>query len=110
MVARAEASPGMWAGNLIYEGHAMLGRVALHGGDIATASKHLIEAGKTRGSPTLDTFGPDFTLANELLAAGERDAVIRFLDLVEVFWEGEGPTLEDWRQRIRRGETPRLRH
>lgn len=110
ILAEIATRPKSWnTGNLIYEAHQTLGRVALQAGDVAAARKHLIEAGKTPGSPTLDTFGPDMTLATELLARGERDAVIEFLDLVEVFWEGEGERLEMWRQQIRHGQKPRLR-
>jgi hypothetical protein len=104
----AKSPPTMWTGNVHYEAHTTLGRLALQSGDVRTAKKHLIEAAKTTGSPSLDTFGPDMTLARELLDAGERDAVIQYLELVERFWDGKGPLLKEWRQQIRLGERPYL--
>ena len=63
-------------GNVIYEMHSLLGRIALGEGDMAAARRHLAESGQTPGSPQLDSFGPDFVLAGELLRKGERDAVL----------------------------------
>src|SRR6188768_2707572 len=50
-------------GNAIHDGHMVLGRLALVDGDVAKAKRELIEAGKTPGSPQLDTFGPNVSLA-----------------------------------------------
>jgi hypothetical protein len=47
-------------GNGIHSGHIVLGRVALATGDLAAACDHLAAAGATRGSPQLNSFGPDF--------------------------------------------------
>jgi hypothetical protein len=102
--------PTMWTGNYIYDAHATLGRVALRRGDVSAAKKHLLEAAHTSGSPTLSTFGPDMTLASELLDLGERDVVLGYLDLVEQFWEHHDGDLDLWREQIRRGQKPRLRH
>jgi hypothetical protein len=66
-------APGNWnAGNLIHYGHATLGRLALKAGDVDAAEEHLRLAGSVHGSPQLDSFGPDFGLANELLAGAGR--------------------------------------
>jgi tetratricopeptide (TPR) repeat protein len=93
-------------GNGIHRGHIVLGRVALANGDVAAARDHLAAAGATRGSPQLNSFGPDFTLAAALLARGERDAVVAYLDACKRFWDGTEGALESWKKRIERGETP----
>ena len=93
-------------GNGIHRGHIVLGRVALATGDLASAREHLIAAGATRGSPQLNSFGPDFVLAAALLAAGERDAVVAYLEVCKRFWKDEQTALERWQNRIERGETP----
>ena len=54
-------------GNAIHDSHNILGRVALRRNDIDAAKKHLIKAGRTKGSPQLDTFGTSMVLAKELL-------------------------------------------
>jgi hypothetical protein len=96
-------------GNAIHNGNAILGRLALARGDAAEAKRRLLAAGATRGSPQLDSFGPDLTLARALLAAGERDAVIGYLEGVKRFWEMDRGRLEVWIAALARGESPDLR-
>jgi hypothetical protein len=56
--------------------HLVLGLLALRNDDVATARSQLLEAGKTPGSPQLNSFGLNMMPASELLKRGERDAVI----------------------------------
>lgn len=93
-------------GNAIHESHIVLGRVALARGDIDRSKSHLIEAGKTPGSPQLDTFGPNMSLAKALLQKGETDVVLNYLDLCSVFWEMDRGKLDKWKSRIKNGEVP----
>lgn len=108
-------------GNVIYSANELLGRVALREGNLDAAKKYLVAAGKTKGSPQLNSFGPGFTLARELAEKGERDAVIEFLDLVGLFWANpaekkEGNVrnvattnrqqLDTWKQQLRDGKIP----
>jgi hypothetical protein len=65
----------------------VLGLVALRQGSVANAKQYLLESGKTTGSPQLDSFGPDFTLAKELLQKGERETVLEYLSLCRKFWK-----------------------
>ena len=74
-------------GNAVFTGNMVLGLVALRQGSVAQARLYLLESGKTKGSPQLDSFGPDFTLARELLRQGERDAVVDFLAACKSFWK-----------------------
>ncbi len=100
-------------GNAIHHGHNLLGRIELKGNRLGPAVEHLLEAGKTRGSPQLNSFGPNMTLAKELLELGETEAVLEFLDLCEAFWKtvahevaGASHPLDRWREAIQAGEIP----
>jgi hypothetical protein len=97
-------------GNVIHEANALLGRAALLDGDTRTAGDYLLKAGRTPGSPQLDSFGPDFTLAAQLVAAGEKQVVLEYLDLVEKFWAKKrrenAETLAKWREDLRADRTP----
>jgi peroxiredoxin len=73
-------------GNVIYNAHQILGLAALKEGDIAGAKAYLLAAGKTPGSPQLNSFGPKMTLAQELLKKGEKQTVVDFLSLIRKFW------------------------
>lgn len=84
----------------------MLGRLAFRGGDIARAKAELVEAGRTRGSPQLDTFGPSMGLAKDLLERGERAAVLEYFELCSKFWEMGAEKLAAWRAAIERGDVP----
>jgi hypothetical protein len=74
-------------GNAIHDGHMVLGRVALARGQRNTARRELLLAGATPGSPQLDSFGPNMSLAKDMLAAGEQDAVFRYFDECRSFWQ-----------------------
>jgi outer membrane lipoprotein-sorting protein len=92
-------------GNAIHDGHMVLGRIALRNDDLRGARRELLEAGKTRGSPQLDTFGPNMSLAKELLDRGELDTVREYLQECGSFWEKK-ETLGRWGAAIANGEVP----
>jgi hypothetical protein len=103
-------APWNWnAGNLIHHGHITLGRLALLAGEVDAAEEHLRLAGSTHGSPQLDSFGPDFRLANELLAMGRTEVVLEYLDLCRRFWKLGHGALDGWSAQIRAGRRPVLR-
>jgi hypothetical protein len=105
----AEQLPRDWNyGNAVHEGHRVLGHLELAAGDVEAARKHLLEAGATPGSPSLDSFGPELTLASDLLEKGEREAVVEYLQRVSRFWKGREEALEEWIILIRAGKTPEL--
>jgi hypothetical protein len=91
-------------GNAIHIGNLVLGLIAVRDKDLDAACELLLKAGKTRGSPQLDSFGPNMSLAKELLDLGRKDAVLTFLDLCKVFWDK--PELMTWRKDIVTGGTP----
>lgn len=93
-------------GQSAHVGNLVLGRIALEAGDVAGAKEHLLAAGRVPGSPTLKSFGPDMSLAKELIEKGERETVIEYLDLCAKFWEMENGKLEQWKNVVKQGGMP----
>jgi len=103
----AEERRGDWNyGNAVHNGNIVLGRLALKRGDINGAKEHLAAAGKTSGSPQLDSFGPNMTLAKELLAKGERNAVLAYFEDCAKFWDMGRDELKNWTSTVKAGGTP----
>ncbi|MBX7255092.1 MAG: hypothetical protein K1Y02_01930 [Candidatus Hydrogenedentes bacterium] len=106
-VLRSESGGMKWnRGNILHKGNIVLGRVALRNGDIAAAKHHLLEAGKTEGSPQLGSFGPNMALARELIAHDERAVVLDYLNLCEQFWKLGGEKLSEWKSNVEDGVDP----
>jgi hypothetical protein len=92
----------------------------LRDGDKKLATEFLRKAGATPGSPQLNSFGPDWTLAREMIEAGETQAVLDYFDLVEKFWVNRKTSsssaakladrhqqkLDQWRAEVRAGKVP----
>ena len=93
-------------GNAIHDGHMVLGRIALRKGNAETAGHELLEAGKTPGSPQLNSFGPNMALARDLLAAGQRGVVLEYFKLCSAFWEMERGRLAEWTADADAGRLP----
>src|SRR5438046_1216100 len=71
---RENRDPKAWYyGNVVHEANQILGLAALQQGNVRLARHYLLAAGKTPGSPQLDSFGPNMVLAQKLLERGERD-------------------------------------
>lgn len=95
-------------GNRIHHGNLVLGRIALREDNIDEAKTRLIAAGKTPGSPQLDSFGPKMALAKELLERGERAIVLEYFRLCSKFWASEDAKdqLEKWTVLVNGGRIP----
>jgi tetratricopeptide (TPR) repeat protein len=93
-------------GNAIHDGHMVLGRIALRNGDVETAKRELVEAGRTPGSPQLNSFGPNMSLARDLLERKETDAVTTYFALCTTFWKLERGNLGRWSALAKAGEIP----
>ncbi len=93
-------------GNAIHNGNLVLGRVAVKEGRLDVAKEFLLAAGRTPGSPQLDTFGPNMSLAKDLVEAGEKEAVLQYFDLCKQFWEMGGGDLRGWSRTVKWGGTP----
>jgi tetratricopeptide (TPR) repeat protein len=121
-IARLDPAKRDWNyGNVVHDVNAMLCLAALHDGDKKLAGEYLLRAGRSPGSPQLNSFGPDFSYAVNMLKAGETNAVLQYLDLVGNFWGNtnrpkryagdnfdfeKANTLEKYRQDIRAGRIP----
>lgn len=92
-------------GNAIHIGNVVLGLIALNKNDLESAKSYLILAGKTPGSPQLDTYGPNMILARELLVKGEKDTVIRYFELCRHFWDDNG-RLVFWAEKVKKDMMP----
>ena len=94
-------------GNVVHKAQLTRGRIALRAGSPQAAAYFLRQAGKTRGSPQLDTFGPNMLLARELLkAGGQRPAVEDYLQSVGTFWHMSAGALTAWRWQVGLGMEP----
>jgi hypothetical protein len=75
-------------------------------GRIADAKRYLLEAGKNPGSPVLGSFGPNMSLAKDLLDKGQRDVVLEYFELCRKFWKMDRGRLDQWSQEVKDGKTP----
>jgi TonB family protein len=107
LLAMAADFPKDWNyGNAIHDGHMTLGLIALDKNDIGAASRELLEAGRTPGSPQLDSFGPNMSLADALLKKGEKATVIEYLSACGTFWKMGQDRLKSWADTINEGSVP----
>ena len=96
---------GNWNyGNAIHDYNLVLGSIALGSGDVNGSKRFLFAAGRTPGSPQLDSFGPNMSLAKALLIVGERQTVIEYFDLCREFWPRE--ELLTWKKEVEAGNIP----
>ena len=96
-------------GIAVFTAHTVLGRIALRQGDAKEAARHLLAAGRAPSTEQLSSYGPgDWSLAEELLAAGDRDSVLAYLDLLRGLWKNDNGRLDNWASTIRSGGTPKF--
>ena len=93
-------------GNVLHKANLARGRIALRTGSPQAAATFLLEAGRTPGSPQLDSFGPNMLLAEELLARGESGVVIAYIEEVRAFWKMDAHATDAWIGLIQRGRMP----
>jgi hypothetical protein len=96
-------------GNAIHDGNLVLGLLAVRQGNIEEADKYLLAAGKTPGSPQLNSFGPDMSLAKALLEHDEREAVMEYFSQCRTFWKMGTQQLDEWTEIVRGGGMPDFR-
>jgi hypothetical protein len=90
----------------VHKGNLILGRIAAIEGRLADAVGFLRASGETTGSPVLNSFGPNMSLAKDLLERGEREAVLAYFEACRVFWKMGGTRLDAWRQDVEAGRIP----
>lgn len=107
LLEQARSRNGQWdEGNLVHHGHLILGHVRLRAGDEDGATEHLLDAGRARGSPQLNSFGPNMTLAKALLERGKRQAVLDYFRECAVFWTSGIERLAEWQRTVEAGAIP----
>ena len=107
LLALAPKYPKDWNyGNAILMGNTVLGRIALRQGQIKAAKEYLLKSGQTPGSPQLNSFGPNMSLAKELAEKGETDAVIQYFDQCRKFWRMGADKLDTWTKAVKAGIVP----
>ena len=84
----------------------VLGRLALQEGDLVAAKQQLVEAGRSQGSPTMSSFGPNMSLAHDLLVAGERQTVLDYFEACRGFWNMGEDRLDIWAMYVNAGRIP----
>ncbi len=98
----------MAEGDAVFLGNLVLGRLALLNDNVEAAEKYLLLSGRiTNGQPTI--WGPNMTLARELLKRDRSKIVLQFLEEVKHFWRPDchGPEIaEKWAAMILAGKLP----
>ncbi len=109
ILAQAENHKKDWCyGNAIFTANHILGRIALKDGSQDLAKEYLIKAARTPGSPQLNSFGPRFELAQELLDKNETEIVLQYLEECRRFWTSKGNGLVKMITKIKSGEKIKL--
>ncbi len=93
-------------GNAVQDANLVLGRIAVRDGKISEAKKYLTASAKSNGSPQINSFGPNMSLALDLLEKGERDAVMEHFMRCRKFWKNDHGKLDQWMQEVLAGKTP----
>jgi tetratricopeptide (TPR) repeat protein len=90
----------------VHHAQIILGRIALIEGNLAEAKNRLLLAGQTSGSPALKGFGPNMSLAKELLEKGERETVLKYFEECGNFWKDA--KLDQWTAKVKAGDMPQF--
>ena len=95
-------------GNRIHHGNLILGQIAISDGNIDEAKSRLLLAGKTNGSPQLNSFGPNMLLAKELLERGQTEVVLEYFELCKKFWKMGNRNLKLWSDDVKSNRIPQF--
>ena len=93
-------------GNAVQDVNIVCGRLALSEGKMDEAKQCLLAAGKSPGSPQMNSFGPNMTLAKALLEKGAKETVLEYFTLCSKFWKMDYGKLKEWSARVKQGEMP----
>jgi hypothetical protein len=93
-------------GNAISDANLVLGRIAVHNGNIEDAKRYLITAGESPVTPQLENYGPNMSLAKDLLLKGERQVVLDYFEQCRTSWINDGGRLGQWSQQVTAGKVP----
>ncbi len=103
-------TPRPWADNSDgrYAAHLVLGHLALDEGDSERAARHLTLAGQ-QTDQLMFTWGPNVSLARQLIKHGQREAVAAYFEQCAGAWSRYfGWRLKEWAAHIRSGHIPNI--
>jgi len=80
--------------------------MALRQNNVEKAKTYLLTAGHVNGGGVLSSFGPNMSLAKELLERGEKDVVLQYLELCKSFWTSSRGQPDRWIEEIKAGKIP----
>ena len=93
-------------GNAVQDANQVLGLIALAKGDVAEAKKRLLASADSKGSPQMNSFGPNMQLAKALLEKGEKDVVLEYFQRCGTFWKMGAERLAAWTAAVKNGKIP----
>ncbi|CAF1284737.1 unnamed protein product [Didymodactylos carnosus] len=94
-------------GDMMFKGNVFNGIVALkRDNNLENAKQFLLAAGQTPGSAVLSSFGPNMSLAKDLLELGEQQVVLKYFELCRKFWTHHPETLDEWETIVKQGQIP----
>ncbi len=93
-------------GNSVQDANQVLGLIALGSGDVTEAQKRLLASADSKGSPQMNSFGPNMQLAKALLEKGENDVVLEYFKRCSTFWKMGEARLAGWTASVKKGEIP----
>jgi len=89
-----------------HEANMVLGRLALHDGNVALAEQYLLAMGRVPDTSAFSAFVPNMQLAKDLLDRGDRAPVLAYFDECAKFWTGYHGALNTWKAQVQAGKTP----
>lgn len=92
-------------GEAMHTADTIRGHLAFMRGKTDEAKEMLLASARVPPSPRLVAWGPEFSLASDLMAKGEKAAVAEYLELVGKFWRREA-VLERWKKDMAEGRNP----
>jgi len=91
----------------VHAAHLLLGRVALQRNhDITVAKNELVAATQISNTDFMQKYGPNMALARDLLASGERDTVLVYLNSFHGLSPEATEKLDHWSKLIQSGAIP----
>lgn len=93
-------------GTATQDANVVLGRLALLEGRIDEATQRLTKSVQYPDVAIMPTFGPNMSLAKDLLESGETDAVLSYFELCRKFWKLENGKLDQWSREVKAGRIP----
>lgn len=94
--------------NILHQSHTFLGLIALEEDKIEEAKAQLIKSAEIKGSPQINSFGPNMLLAKMLLELEQTQVVLQYLEKCEKFWlpRMRRKKLKLWRNEINMNKFP----